>query len=35
MELMPSAKMSDIDTLSKIITKAELREMMKDLGNDK
>jgi len=35
MELMPSAKMSDIDTLSKIITKAELREMMKDLGNNK
>lgn len=35
MELLPSAKMSDIDALSKIITKAELREMIKDLGNDK
>jgi hypothetical protein len=35
MELMPAAKMSDIDTLSKLITKAELKEMLKDLGNDR
>ena len=35
MELMPSAKLSDIDTLSKVITKAELKEMLKDLGNDR
>jgi len=35
MELFPSWKMSDINTLAKIVTKKELKELMKDLGNDK
>lgn len=35
MELFPSWKISDINTLAKIVTKKELKELMKDLGNDK
>jgi hypothetical protein len=34
MELMPGAKMDDINTLAKMITKKELKELMKDLGNN-
>ena len=35
MELLPAAKADDINTLSKLITKKELKELLKDLGNDK
>src|SRR5210317_746307 len=35
MDLYPTMKSDDINMLSKMITKKELREMMKDLGNDK
>ena len=35
MEMFPSWKMSDINTLAKMVTKKELKELMKDLGNDK
>ena len=35
MELLPAAKSDDINTLSKLITKKELKELLKDLGNDK
>ena len=33
MELMPSAKMDDINTLAKMITKKQLKELVKDLGD--
>ena len=35
MELYPTMKADEIDMLSKLITKKELKELMKDLGNDK
>ena len=35
MELMPAAKMSDINALAKLVTKKEIKELLKDLGNDK
>jgi len=35
MELYPAWKADDINTLAKMISKKELREMMKDRGNDK
>ena len=35
MDLLPAAKSDDINTLSKLITKKELKELLKDLGNDK
>ena len=35
MDLYPTMKADEINMLSKMITKKELREMMKDLGNDK
>ena len=35
MNLYPTMKSDEIELLSKIITKKELRELMKDLGNDK
>ena len=35
MALMPAAKMSDINTLAKLVTKKEIKELLKDLGNDK
>jgi hypothetical protein len=35
MELYPAWKADDTNTLSKMISKKELREMMKDRGNDK
>ena len=35
MELYPAMKADEIDMLSKMITKKELKELMKDLGNDK
>lgn len=35
MELYPTMKADEINMLSKMITKKELRELMKDLGNDK
>jgi len=35
MELYPVMKADEIDLLSKLITKKELKELMKDLGNDK
>ena len=34
MELYPSMKADEIDLLSKLITKKELKELMKDLGNN-
>ena len=33
MTLMPAAKMSDIETLSKLITKKELRALLDEYGN--
>lgn len=33
MELMPSAKLSDIETLSKLITKKELKEFLSEHGH--
>ena len=35
MELYPAWKADDINTLSKMISKKQLREMMKDRGNDR
>ena len=35
MNLYPTMKSDEIHMLSKMITKKELRELMKDLGNDK
>lgn len=35
LDLYPTMKADEINMLSKMITKKELREMMKDLGNDK
>lgn len=35
MDLYPTMKADEINMLSKIINKKELREIMKDLGNDK
>lgn len=35
MELYPAMKADEIDLLGKLITKKELKELMKDLGNDK
>lgn len=35
MELMPTAKMSDIETLADLVTKKELQELMKDYGEEK
>lgn len=35
LELYPTMKADEINMLSKMITKKELREMIKDLGNDK
>ena len=35
MELYPAMKADEINMLSKMITKKELKELMKDLGNDK
>ena len=35
MELYPNWKADDINSLAKMISKKELREMMKDRGNDK
>jgi len=35
MSLYPTMKADEIHMLSKMITKKELRELMKDLGNDK
>ena len=35
MDLYPTMKSDEIELLSKMITKKELRELMKDLGNDK
>lgn len=34
MELYPAMKTDEIDLLSKLITKKELKELMKDLGNN-
>lgn len=34
MELYPAMKADEIDLLSKLITKKELKELMKDLGNN-
>jgi len=35
MDLYPTMKSDEINMLSKMITKKELKELMKDLGNDK
>ena len=35
LDLYPTMKADEIDMLSKMITKKELKELMKDLGNDK
>ena len=35
MDLYPTMKADEINMLSKMITKKELKELMKDLGNDK
>jgi len=35
LDLYPTMKADEINMLSKMITKKQLREMMKDLGNDK
>lgn len=35
MDLYPTMKTDEINMLSKMITKKELKELMKDLGNDK
>ena len=35
MDLYPTMKTDEINMLSKLITKKELKELMKDLGNDK
>ena len=35
LELYPTMKADEINLLSKLITKKELKELMKDLGNDK
>ena len=35
MDLYPTMKADEINILSKMITKKELKELMKDLGNDK
>jgi hypothetical protein len=32
MELMPNAKLSDIDTLSKLINKKDLKEYLREHG---
>lgn len=35
LELMPTAKISDIETLAGLVTKKQLQELMKDYGEEK